>query len=64
MVFTFHSLSDMQNAAHIMITLDITINSRWTDPSKGYKVNQLRNSFQNFYGRYPDLVAKYQLEAY
>ena len=28
--------------------------------SHGYKVNRLRNSFQTFYGRYPDLVAKYQ----
>ena len=28
--------------------------------SRGYKVNRLRNSFQNFYGRYPDLVPKYQ----
>ena len=27
MVFTFHSLSDMQDAAHIMVTLDIAINS-------------------------------------
>ena len=27
MVFTFHSLSDMQDAAHIMMTLDIAINS-------------------------------------
>ena len=26
-VFTFHSLSDMQDAAHIMVTLDIAINS-------------------------------------
>ena len=28
--------------------------------SQGYEVNRLRNSFQNFYGRYPDVVAKYQ----
>ena len=28
--------------------------------SQGYKVNRLRNSFQKFYGRYPDVVAKYQ----
>ena len=27
---------------------------------QGYKVNQLRNSFQAFYGRYPDLVTKNQ----
>ena len=31
MVFTFRSLSDMQDAAHIMMTLDISINSWWTD---------------------------------
>ena len=28
--------------------------------SKGYKVNQLTNSFQKFYGGYPDLIAKYK----
>ena len=28
--------------------------------SQGYKVNRPRNSFQKFYGQYPDLVAKYQ----
>ena len=28
--------------------------------SQDYKVNLLRNSFQKCYGRYPDLVAKYQ----
>ena len=28
--------------------------------SQGYKANRLRNSFQKFYGRYPDVVAKYQ----
>ena len=60
MVFTFRSLSDMQDAAHVMMTLDIAINSWWTDFSQGYKVNRLRNSFQKFYDRYPDVVAKYQ----
>ena len=28
--------------------------------SQGYQVNQLRKSFQKFYGRYQDLVAEYQ----
>ena len=28
--------------------------------SQGHKVNPLRNFFQTFYGRYPDLAAKYQ----
>ena len=28
--------------------------------SQAYKVNRLRNSFQNFHGRYPDVVAKHQ----
>ena len=46
----------MQDSAHVMMTLDIVMNSWWTD----YKVNRLRNSFQTSYGRYPDLVAKYQ----
>ena len=27
---------------------------------QGYKVNRLRNGFQRFYGRNPDIVAKYQ----
>ena len=27
---------------------------------QGYKVQRLKNSFQTFYGRYPDVVAKYQ----
>ena len=28
--------------------------------SQGYEVQCLRNSFQKFYGRYPDLIRKYQ----
>ena len=28
--------------------------------SQGYEVKHLRNSFQKFYGRYPDLIGKYQ----
>ena len=28
--------------------------------SQGYKVKRLRNSFKKFYGRYPDLIRKYQ----
>ena len=28
--------------------------------SQGYKVKCLRNSFKKFYGRYPDLIRKYQ----
>ena len=28
--------------------------------SQGYKVKRLRNSFKKFYGRYPDLIGKYQ----
>ena len=28
--------------------------------SQGYKVNRQRNSFQKFYGKYPDLAEKYQ----
>ena len=38
----------MQGAAHIMMTLDIAINFWLTD------------SFKKFYGRYPDLIGKYQ----
>ena len=47
----------MQGAAHIMMTLDITINFWLTD---SYEVKHLRNSFKKFYGRYPDLIRKYQ----
>ena len=28
--------------------------------SQGYEVKRLRNSFKKFYGRYPDLIRKYQ----
>ena len=48
----------MQGAAHIMTTLDIAINFWLTDSS--YEVKRLRNSFRKFYGRYPDLIGKYQ----
>ena len=33
MVFTFRNLSDRQDAAHIMMALDIAINSQRTDSS-------------------------------
>ena len=59
MVSIFRSLSDMQDAAHNddfgyrhKLLVDRLL-------SQGYKVNRLRNSFLKFYGRYPDLVAKY-----
>ena len=29
--------------------------------SQGYKANRLRNSFNKFFGRYPDLFRKYQM---
>ena len=52
----------MQGAAHIVMTLDIAINFWLTDRllSQGYEVKPLRNSFKKFYGRYPDLIGKYQ----
>ena len=46
----------MQDAAHIMMTLDIAINFRLTDSY----LRAMRNSFKKFYGRYPDLIGKYQ----
>ena len=49
----------MQGAAHIMMTLDIAINFNRL-LSHGYEVKRLRNSFKKFYGRYPDLIGKYQ----
>ena len=62
MVFTFHSLLDMQDAA---CTYYDDFGYRHNLPvdrllSQGSEVNRLRNSFQKFYGRYPDLVEKYQ----
>ena len=51
----------MQGAAHIMMTLDIAIKilvDRLL--SQGYEVKCLRNSFKKIYGRYPDLIGKYQ----
>ena len=45
----------MQGAAHIMMTLDV---DRLL--SQGYEVKCLRNSFKKFYGRYLDLIGKYQ----
>ena len=51
----------MQGAAHIMMTLDIAINFWLTRLlSQGYEVKYLTNSFKKFYGRYPDLIGKYQ----
>ena len=51
----------MQGAAHIMMTLDIA-NKLLVDRllSQGYEVKRLRNSCKKFYGRYPDLIGKYQ----
>ena len=51
----------MQGAAHIMdefgyphkLLVDRLL-------SQGYEVKRLRNSFKKFYGRYPDLIGKYQ----
>ena len=50
----------MQGAAHIMMTLNIAINFWLQTLSQGYEVKCLRNSFRKFYGRYPDLIGKYQ----
>ena len=50
----------MQGAAHIMnfgyrhkLLVDRLL-------SQGYEVKYLRNSIKKFYGRYPDLIGKYQ----
>ena len=52
----------MQGVAHIMMTLDIAINVWLTGSglSQGYEVKRLRNSLKNFYGRYLNLIGKYQ----
>ena len=48
----------MQGAAHIMMTLDITINVWLTDSYfRGVKCGAREIQF---YGRYPDLTMKYQ----
>ena len=31
-----------------------------TNPCQNYEMKRLRNSFKKFYGRYPDLIRKYQ----
>ena len=49
----------MQGAAHITITLDIVVDLL-TNPCQNYEMKRLRNSFKKFYGRYPDLIRKYQ----
>ena len=58
MVFISHSWLETHDAAHITMTLDITINF-WLI---GFclKAKYLRNSFEKFYGRYPALIDKYQ----
>ena len=46
-----------------MMTLDIAINflvNRLLSHDQGYEVKRLRNSFKKFYGRYLDLIGKYQ----
>ena len=50
----------MQGAAHIMMTLDIAINFWLTDSYLRFNLKRLRNSFKKSYGRYPDLIGKYQ----
>ena len=51
----------MQGAGHIMMNLDISIKCLVDRLlSQGYEVKCLRNSFKKFYGRYPDLIGKYQ----
>ena len=51
----------MQGAAHIMMTLGYC-HKLLVDRllSQGYEIKRLRNSFKKFYGRYPDLIGKYQ----
>ena len=49
----------MQGAAHMMMTSDITINF-WLTDSYLRGVKCLRNLFKKFYGRYSDLILKYQ----
>ena len=43
----------------VLVILVIAI-SFWLTDSQGYEVKRLRNSFKKFYGRYPDLIRKYQ----
>ena len=49
----------MQGAAHMMMTLDITINV-WLTHSYLRGMKCRRNLLKNFYGRYLDLILKYQ----
>ena len=52
----------MQGAAHIMMTLTYQ-HKLLVDKllSQGYEVKDLRNSFNKFYRRYPNLIRKYQM---
>ena len=60
MVCTFHSSSDMHDAAHTMMISDIATSAWLIDLSQGYIALRLEKSFKKFYGRYQDLIEKYQ----
>ena len=53
-----------QIKAHLMEkTLQLTLDFKLLVDrllSQGYEVKRLRNSFKKFYGRYPDIIGKYQ----
>ena len=61
MVFTFLSLSGVQDAAlsyyHDFGFYDKLPANKFVSP--GYNVSQLRNYFHKFNGSYPDLTTKY-----
>ena len=62
MVCTFHSSLDMYDAAHTMRISDIATSAWLIDRllSQGYRALRLEKSFKKFYGRYQDLIEKYQ----
>ena len=51
----------MHDAAHTMMNSDIAT-SAWVDRllSQGYIALRLEKSFKRFYGRYQDLIEKYE----
>ena len=58
----FHSSLDMHDAIHAMMILDMACHKCLVDQllSQGFLALKLKKSFKKFYGRYQDLIEKYQ----
>ena len=61
MVYTFRSSKDTHDAAHTMMISDIATSAWLTDfCHKDIYTLRLEKSFKKFYGRYQDVIEKYQ----